>query len=174
MPKDMKPMPPAETEDEAAMMELVDAVDAEAGAATDDMAPDPEMPYSVGALKALDKVLSSIVKAVPDFQYKPGWTPDPSLIQSGTMASRLPPEVWRPLVAFSEAVDALNTDGKFDNYKFVATEIVNDGLLREAIGKIMAAMKDQALVKALVEGPAPSGEEEPSEEVDMTEAYSGM
>ena len=123
-------------------------------------APKPTKPFAVKAVQNLISQFNDTLDALgggdlPDV----AWEPPPDA--GAKWNEPLPPEIFAPLLALSEALKMVE-DGKFDKkYGYAPTEIVDDTQVRKVTAQLKRMAKDKGLAEAMqapVEGP----EEAPS------------
>lgn len=145
----LPPGPGAEATDQE-LIDLANAVDDTKADVMAKAAPEPTTPYKVKTLRYLADVLGRLAKAIPGApavtwkqeEGRPDW-PMP-----------LPPDLWLPFLALSEAAKALNGDGRFDDYLYDPFTATDDASLRAAVSTLDMALKDPDFVQALKDGPA--------------------
>ena len=117
-------------------------------------APQPKKPYSVKALQTLIGQMNDTIDELGG-----GDLPDLEVDFGGEKRwdQPLPPDLFVPLVALSEAVK-LVAGGEFaEKYAFDPLEIVDDVQVRKATAQLRRMAKDKKLVEAMQ---APMGSEE--------------
>ena len=124
-------------------------------------APPPTKPYSIKIVKSfaseLDKTIDFL--AGEDLPL-PEWQPNQEMVGKGDKwDAPLPPEVFAPAAALSEAVRMIDVDGKFASQNFDATELVDDSTIRSATAKLKLMAKNQELAN-LLQGPVGMAEGE--------------
>lgn len=139
-------------------------------------APPPTKPYSIKIVKSfaseLDKTIDFL--AGEDLPL-PEWSPSPDSVAKGDKWDQpLPPEIFAPAAALSEAVRMIDTEGKFADQNFNAAELLDDSSVRSATAKLKLMAKNQELANLLqqpVGGGGPEGSGVPmneAEPADMT------
>ena len=133
-------------------------------------APPPTKPYSIKIVKSfaseLDKTIDFL--AGEDLPL-PEWSPSPDSVAKGDKWDQpLPPEIFAPAAALSEAVRMIDTEGKFADQNFNA-ELVDDSSVRSATAKLKLMAKNQELANLLqqpVGGGGPEGSGVPMNEAE--------
>lgn len=134
-------------------------------------APPPTKPYSIKIVKSfaseLDKTIDFL--AGEDLPL-PEWSPSPDSVAKGDKWDQpLPPEIFAPAAALSEAVRMIDTEGKFADQNFNAAELVDDSSVRSATAKLKLMAKNQELANLLqqpVGGGGPEGSEVPMNQAE--------
>tara|TARA_R100000329_G_scaffold147664_1_gene135554 strand:+ start:887 stop:1519 length:633 start_codon:yes stop_codon:yes gene_type:complete len=134
-------------------------------------APPPTKPYSIKIVKSfaseLDKTIDFL--AGEDLPL-PEWSPSPDSVAKGDKWDQpLPPEIFAPAAALSEAVRMIDTEGKFADQNFNAAELVDDSSVRSATAKLKLMAKNQELANLLqqpVGGGGPEGSGVPMNEAE--------
>ena len=135
-------------------------------------APVPEKPYSVKVIENLVKVFNVTLGKLSD-----GEIPEIVLELEGAEKNKwdkqLPPEIFLPLVAISEAVKVIGGGEYADKYGFDPMELDSDTQLRKAAAQLTRMGKDKKFIAAFAE-PPPEEAAEPGAEMPppMSDAMS--
>lgn len=168
-PMDLGPGPEMEAgpplSDEA-LMGLAEEVDASKQGLAAEAAPTPTKPYKSKTLVYLRDTLNRLSEITPDIPQIEWEFVQPEGVGSDQWTDPLPAELWVPFFGLAGAIEALNVDGKFDDYVFDPTTATDDATLRDMVTRLDMALKDEEFVTALEAGPggAPIEGEMPEEE----------
>lgn len=148
--------PPVGSPDvDASIMAAMDEVGSLQKKAMEGMAPAPNTPYAKRTLELLRDALNAInvqFEGAPPIEWEYVATPERAGSAMGT-PDPLPPELFLPLMAVTDAIKAVN-EGDFDDYVLDPMEAVDDKSLRHLVNVLNVAAKDKALIEALRKGPA--------------------
>jgi len=126
-------------------------------------APPPEKPFSV---KTIETVVSEFNAAMSKLSGGeiPEIEVDLSAAKNGKWDAPLPPELFLPLVAISEALGMIGGGEYADKYGFDPFDVTTDTDLRKVAAQFKRMAKDKKLIADLQEGAEVEGEEMPEEE----------
>lgn len=142
---------------DATLLDLADQIGQEQVGIMAQTAPEPNKPYKQKTMEYLLSSINAFAEKFPDI---------PPVVWEFTAREGpggdgwiepLPQELFVPLLAISDAVKVVNTDGAFDEYIMDPMDIPDDLALRVIADTVNAAVSDDALMEVLAAGPAPEG-----------------
>ena len=125
------------------------------------MAPEPEQPYTASLVVKLVDSMNSLIESVdPDMagiEYVP---------EGDRIDGPLPPEVFVPFVLIMSFVATMEG---MEKYMMAPEELVNDAAIRKATAQIGRMQKDTALIEQMQQVPEEGGVEEEVPEGELPE-----
>tara|TARA_R110001583_G_scaffold58271_2_gene173892 strand:- start:617 stop:1249 length:633 start_codon:yes stop_codon:yes gene_type:complete len=156
-------MPPGQEEISPEMQQMMAVAEA---------APVPEKPYTVKVIEGLVKVFNKTLSKLAGGDI-PEIVVDFEGAEKGKWPNQLPPEIFLPLVAISEAVKVIGGGEYADKYGFDPMEIDSDTQVRKAAAQITRMGKDKKFIDAFDAPPEAAPVEEGQEmPPPMTDAMS--
>ena len=135
------------------------------------MAPQPSKPYSKKAIETLAKEFNEAVEALGGGEL-PDVEPNLDAEKGAKWNQPLPPDIFVPLYALSEALKMIPDPEVGDKYAFDPLQLTDDPALRKLSGQLSKMSGDKNLVESM-SAPMGGGEEEemmpPPEPGAMTE-----
>ena len=123
------------------------------------MAPQPEKPYSKKAVEKLTKEFNEAVESLGG-----GALPEIVVNLDSEKGAKwnlpLPPELFVPLYALSEALNMLPAPELSEKYAYDAVSLVDDPALRKMSGQLSKMSKDKKLIEVMSQpmGQEPAGD----------------
>jgi len=129
-------------------------------------APQPEKPYSVKAIDTLIGDFNDTLEALagtelPDVEWQ---TPEGA---GAKWPNPLPPEIFVPLVALTEALKVVGDGSFYEKHGFEPRELTSDAELRKASASMRKMAKDSDLAQAMQAPMGAAGPGAPPESEEM-------
>jgi len=129
-------------------------------------APQPEKPYSVKAIDTLIGDFNDTLEALagtelPDVEWQ---TPEGA---GAKWPNPLPPEIFVPLVALTEALKVVGDGSFYEKHGFEPMELTSDAELRKASASMRKMAKDSDLAEAMQAPMGAAGPGAPPESEEM-------